>query len=78
MLVISVISKLHFTSIHIKSQHEGVRYACDECDYQSTKQNHLTRHIQSKHEGIKYACDQCDYQFAQQGSLRIHVKNKHA
>ena len=30
---------------HIKSEHEGVKYACNECDYQATTQSSLTVHI---------------------------------
>ena len=34
---------------------EGVKYACDQCDYQATQQGNLTRHIQNMHEveGVK-------------------------
>ena len=32
---------------HTKSKHEGVKYGCD---YQATRQGHLTVHIQAKHE----------------------------
>ena len=31
---------------HNMSKHEGVKYACNQCDYQATRQDHLTRHIQ--------------------------------
>ena len=34
---------------HIRSVHEGVKYACNQCDYQATAQGSLTRHFQSKH-----------------------------
>ena len=57
---------------------EVVKYACDQCDYQFTRQSNLTEHIKSKHEGVKYACDQCDYQFTQKSNLRTHIKNKHS
>ena len=62
---------------HIQSFHQGVRYACDQCDYQATLQSSLTKHIQSKHEGIKYTCDQCDYQATRQDHLAVHIKTKH-
>ena len=39
---------------HIKSVHEGVKYACNLCDYQAKIQTNLTVHIQSIHEGVKY------------------------
>ena len=34
---------------HRQSAHEGVKYACDHCDYQATTQSNLKRHIDSKH-----------------------------
>ena len=61
----------------LKSKHEGVKYACEQCDYQATTKFDLTRHIKSRHEGIKYDCDQCEYQATTQSSLRRHSKAKH-
>ena len=34
---------------HIKSKHEGVKYACNQCDYQASQRGHLTSHILYKH-----------------------------
>ena len=42
-------------TMHIQSKHEGVKYACNQCDHQATRQSNLTQHIQSVHEGVKYA-----------------------
>ena len=60
-----------------KSVHEGVKYPCNQCDYQATQQGNLLQHIQSKHEGVKYACNQCDKQFTLQSSLTTHIQSKH-
>ena len=76
-----------------KSKHEGVKYSCDQCDYQATqKTNNLIRHGQSKHDGVKYSCsthkkskhmgvkhpcDQCSYEASQKGHLSRHTKSKH-
>ena len=62
---------------HKQSVHEGVKYACEHCDFQSTQQSHLKAHIQSKHKGFKYACDQCDYQGTRQSHLTEHIQSKH-
>ena len=51
---------------------EGVKYACNQCDYQATYQDNLTTHIQSVHEGVKYTCDRCDYQANQKSNLTTH------
>ena len=57
--------------------HQGVKFACGQCDYQTTRQSSLTVHIQSKHENIKYDCDQCDYQATQKSNLTVHIQSKH-
>ena len=62
---------------HKKSVHEGKRYSCNKCAYQTTHNSHLTVHIQSKHEGIQYACDQCDYQASCKSDLNKHFQQKH-
>ena len=68
-------------SRHIRSIHKGVKYPCNRCEYQATRQYSLKRHIQSKHEGVKYACNQCDYQSCEyhgsKEALRYHMKIKH-
>ena len=56
---------------------EGVKNACDQCDYQTKTQNNLNRHIQSMHDGIKYACNQCDYQATRQDNLKQHIQSRH-
>ena len=58
-------------------QTDGAKYACNQCDYQATRQDYLTTHIQSLHEGVKYACNQCDKQYSAQQSLTQHKQSKH-
>ena len=64
-------------TMHIQYKNEDVKYVCNQCDYQATRQKNLTTHIQSKHEGVKYACNQCDYQATRQDNLRVHIQSKH-
>ena len=59
------------------AKHEGVRYACNQCDKKFTKQVGLTRHFKSEHEGVKYACIHCEKQYSQKTHLATHIKNKH-
>ena len=61
---------------HIQGKHKGVKYACDQCDYQASNQFSLRNHIQSKHENLKYPCNQCDYQ-GSKDALRFHLRTKH-
>ena len=63
---------------HIKSIHEGQKYACNQCDFQATQRGHLKIHRQSMHEGVKYSCNQCNYKATQQGHLRTHIRSKHS
>ena len=60
-----------------RSVHEGVKYACNQCDYNATKQSHLTAHIQSMHDGVMFACDLCDQQFKWRSMLKTHIKIRH-
>ena len=61
----------------VNGRYEGVKYTCDQCEYQGNRRDSLTIHIQSKHEGVKYTCDQCDYQANRKDSLTIHIQSKH-
>ena len=54
---------------HIQSIHEGVRYDCNQCEYQATTQSNLKVHIKSLHEGAEYACDQCDKKYSKRNSF---------
>ena len=63
---------------HYRSKHEGIKYSCNQCDYQATQQGNLQKHIQSVHEGIKYPCNHCDYQATKQGNLQTHIAAKHS
>ena len=38
---------------HVKIVHKGVKYPCDQYDYQATEKSNLQIHIQYKHDGIK-------------------------
>ena len=62
---------------HNQSIHEGVKYACNQCDQQFARHDNLKIHIQSKHKGVKYPCNQCDYQATQKNNLTTHIKMKH-
>ena len=63
--------------MHMKSEHEGVKYPCDQCDYKATWKHSLKRHFKSKHVGVKHACDQCDHKATQRSDLFIHIISEH-
>ena len=35
--------------VHKKSEHEGIKYLCDLCDYQTGRKYDLKKHIQAMH-----------------------------
>ena len=57
--------------------HYDKKFACEQCSYKATKQDHLNQHIKSIHEGVKYPCDQCNHKATTPSDLRKHVKSVH-
>ena len=62
---------------NIESKHKGIKYPCNQCNYQATQKSTLKRHIASEHEGVKYPCNQCDYQAKRQHHLQRHIESLH-
>ena len=56
--------------IHIQSIHEGVKQACDQCDYKGNSQKSLKLHIKSRHDGIMFTCKYCQRKFTLQHTLK--------
>ena len=42
---------------HYRSVHEGIKYPCNQCDYQATQQSSLQTHIAAKHSDKILKCD---------------------
>ncbi|XP_078612616.1 uncharacterized protein LOC144882592 isoform X2 [Branchiostoma floridae x Branchiostoma japonicum] len=62
------------------STHEGKRYTCEVCGYETNRRNTMATHMRT-HTGEKpYKCDQCDYAAVWQSNLtrrtRTHTKEK--
>ena len=62
---------------HYREKHEGVKYPCNQFEYQATQRSNLQIHILAKHEGVKYPCNQCYYQATRQGDLQRHIQSVH-
>jgi hypothetical protein len=62
---------------HIKRDHEGLRYYCDQCAFSAKALGHLGIHQQSVHEGVRYNCDQCNFKGKLKSELRQHIKVEH-
>ena len=63
--------------IHKESQHDGVRYGCEQCEREFTRRRNLRDHIGSAHEGRRHSCDHCDIKFTGKSNLISHTKRKH-
>ena len=48
--------------VYIESVHEGIKYSCEQCEYQATRKESLDKHRRSVHDWIKYPCGQFEYQ----------------
>ena len=60
---------------HHRAQHLGIRYPCDQCDYQATQKNHLKKHKEAKHRLLK--CEYCPFQTMRRQTLTLHKKNSY-
>ena len=49
----AIYNSKHALYYHTRSKHEGVRYSCNQCEYQATQQGNLKRHKQSVHKHNK-------------------------
>ena len=56
---------------HNKSNHEGVKYSCTDCEFKATLKQTLQRHLAVAHEGLcMFHCNQCAYKAAQKINLQ--------
>ena len=62
---------------HYRSVHEGIKYPCNQCDYQATQQSHLQTHIAAKHSDNILQCEFCDYQTKWRNKYYAHKKSFH-
>ena len=71
---------------HIAANHFGVRFKCDQCDYEGKRKDKLKAHKKRIHEGVKtvkkpstelFPCPQCSYVSRRRYELKIHVESCH-
>ena len=62
---------------HKRAVHEGFKYPCGQCSYQSTTKGSLAEHERSVHEGVKYPCRKCGHQSTTKGNLAEHKRSFH-
>ena len=59
---------------HIKTQHEGLCFSCDQCDPKTPYPAKLKIHIKLKHKGIHHKCDQCNFKALKKNNLSCTLK----
>merc|ERR1712129_587593 len=62
---------------HVRTTHEGVKFACDNCDYKATQKQNLKKHKESMHEGLSYFCDQCTFSSNHRANILTHRQARH-
>ena len=62
---------------HKKTKHDGVKYPCDQCDYQAPWPSQVKTHKMTVHEGFKFECEQCDWTSNNKSSVSNHILTKH-
>ena len=62
---------------HIRSKHEGVRFQCEFCYQDFSKQCHLTRHMERQHCDSAHQCADCGLKFKDADNLEQHVLKFH-
>ena len=79
--------------VHQQTNHEDLRYlcnnCCDKCDIQATQKRHITIHIKDQHmigypctkcqtvHLIEHPCSKCEYKNKHKGSLKLHIQGQH-
>merc|ERR1712179_692609 len=62
---------------HVQTQHNGVRYTCDLCDYVGDGGN-LNYHKKAEHyHRYPYKCPNCEKTFSENSNLWRHRKSQH-
>ena len=62
---------------HIKTQHKGLCFSCDQCDSKTQYPAKLKIHIEFKHKGIRHRCDQCNFKALRKEQLKLQIEIKH-
>ena len=66
----------HSITIH-NTYFQNGSYKCDQCGYQTTKNDKLSNHRQKVHDNILFPCTYCDFQNKEKSYLKVHIEEKH-
>ena len=68
------LNKKQVLNVHKDSQHYGIKYHCNECDYyQANTKASLKVHTASQQKGLMRDCDQCDYKVSLKHALKVKI-----
>ena len=67
----------HFKLVHLKIPKKSITRFCDECNFQTKRQDHLKHHKDSVHEGIIHRCASFTFQSDRKANLVRHRNEKH-
>ena len=59
---------------HKSSVHDGVKFQCKSCEYDTKDKDNLKRHSNSVYLSIRYACDTYEFAAVQKSKLKQHQK----
>jgi KRAB domain-containing zinc finger protein len=62
---------------HLDSKHQNLKYASEQCDYNSIKKDSLNKHYQTFKTREYHSCQECGQQFTDEGNLTRHQKAIH-
>merc|ERR1712096_361323 len=67
----------HGLKAHCKAKHEGVRYACDQCEYKATQKVNLRTHISTVHGKNTFSCIWCYFKGKSKSYVLKHIRRVH-
>ena len=62
---------------HLKSEHFGFKYKCNECDFSHDLKHWTDNHMATIHKGIRFPCDQCEFLATKRGDVLKHAQKYH-
>jgi predicted RNA-binding Zn-ribbon protein involved in translation (DUF1610 family) len=57
---------------HHEVTHEGLKYHCQGCDFETNSKKNLSAQYYSIHLGRKFECEECGKEFGVKGNLKKH------
>ena len=75
ILVSNTNIKQHQSGILLNTK--GLKFPCDQFNYQATTKGSLAKHRRVAHEGVRFPCRYCNKQYTRREHLTKHQRNLH-